>query len=258
SIDAPVELAYDDPVAQMGPGELFGEMTCMSFYPRSATARAATDCVLLEMLRNVLDVLQKNKTFRTKLENDYRQRALETHLRTLPIFASLTTEFIDDLRHRVELVRYAPGEIIFRQGDVADTFYLVRIGFVKVSETHPGGELVLAYLSKGNYFGEIGLLGEGKRTATCSAPDHTAGRRIGAEDFKDMLQQFPETRAKLEAVREERLRENQVRFKQVSTVQVDEFLRQGLMEAQNLLVLDLDRCTRCDQCVTACADAHGG
>src|SRR5262249_13513210 len=152
SIDAPVELAYDDPVAQMGPGELFGEMTCMSFYPRSATARAAPDCVLLEMLRNVLDVLQKNKTFRTKLENDYRQRALETHLRTLPIFASLTTEFIDDLRHRVELVRYAPGEIIFHQGDVADAFYLVRIGFVKVSENHPGGELVLAYLSKGNYF----------------------------------------------------------------------------------------------------------
>ena len=72
------------------------------------------------------------------------------------------------------------------------------------------------------------------------------------------MDQFPETRSRLEAISAERLRENQARFQRVSNVPVDEFLRQGLMEAQNLLVLDLDRCTRCDQCVTACADAHGG
>ena len=258
SIDAPVELSYEHPVAQLGAGDLFGEMTCMSFYPRSATARAATTCVVLEMLRNVLDVLQKNKTFRAKLESDYRLRALETHLRSVPILSVLTHEFIDDLRQKVELVRYAPGEIIFHQGDLADAFYLVRIGFVKVSEQYPGGELVLAYLSKGNYFGEVGLLGGGKRTATCSALDHVEVVRITTADFTEMLRQFPEIRGRLEAISTERLRENQARFKQVSNVPVDEFLRQGLMEARNLLVLDLDRCTRCDQCVTACADAHGG
>src|SRR2546422_3831800 len=49
---------------------------------------------------------------------------------------------------------------ICKQDDPAHSFYLVRIGFVKVSETYPGGELVLAYLSRGNYFGEIGLRSE--------------------------------------------------------------------------------------------------
>jgi len=258
SIDAPVELAYDHPMAQLGAGDLFGEMTCMSFYPRSATARAAEDCVVLEMLRNVLDVLQKNKTFRAKLEKDYRQRALETHLRSVPIFSSMTRDFIDHLRERVQLERYAPGEVIFNQGDLADAFYLVRIGFVKVTEKYPGGELVLAYISKGNYFGEIGLLGGGKRTATCSALDHVEVVRISAEDFKQMLERFPAIRAQLDQIATQRLHDNQARFKQVSDVPVDEFLRQGLMEAQSLLVLDLDRCTRCDQCVKACADAHDG
>ena len=56
-----MDLPYDNPVAKLGPGDLFGEMTCMSLYPRSATVRAATDCVMFEMLRNVLDIIQRNK-----------------------------------------------------------------------------------------------------------------------------------------------------------------------------------------------------
>lgn len=258
SIDAPVDLSYDKPLAQLGEGDLFGEMTCMSFYPRSATVRATEDCVMLEMLRNVLDVLQKNKTFRAQLEKKYRERALATHLRSVPILASLTPEFINHLRDRVELIRYAPGEVIFRQGDAADAFYLVRLGFVKVTEEYPGGELVLGYLSKGNYFGEIGLLGAGVRTATCSALDNVEVVRIEAEDFSRMLEEFPDIRASLQGIVAERVEQNRNRFKQVSTVPVDKFLQQGLMDAQSLLVMDLEKCTRCDQCVKACADAHDG
>ena len=82
-----MDLAYDNPVAELGPGDLFGEMTCMSFYPRSATVRAETDCTMLEMLRNVLDILQRNKTFRAQMDETYRRRALELHLRNVPLFA---------------------------------------------------------------------------------------------------------------------------------------------------------------------------
>src|SRR5499433_69819 len=55
-IDAAVDLNYENPVAELGPGDLFGEMTCMNFYPRSATVTALTDVVAYEMLRNVLDI----------------------------------------------------------------------------------------------------------------------------------------------------------------------------------------------------------
>ncbi len=257
-IDASVDLPYDNPIAGLGPGDLFGEMTCMSYYPRSATVRAKTDCVMLEMLRNVLDILQRNKTFRAQLERNYRVRALDSHLRSVPIFAPLTKDFVDHLRDRVELLRFSPGQVICRQGDAADSFYLIRIGFVKVSEEKLGGELVLAYLARGGYFGEIALLTGSPRTATCTALDHVEVVRISGEDFQLMLDQFPDVRQSLEATAHARLAENQSRTIRTENVPVDQFLAQGLMEAQSLLVLDLERCTRCDQCVRACADAHDG
>src|SRR5947207_7853032 len=67
-IDAPVDLSYENPVAELGPGDLFGEMTCMNFYPRSATVRAETDVVAYEVLRNVLDIMLKNKSFRAQVD----------------------------------------------------------------------------------------------------------------------------------------------------------------------------------------------
>ena len=257
-IDAPIDLAYDNPMAELGPGDLFGEMTCMNQYPRSATVRAKTDCVMLEMLRNVLDILQKNKTFKAQLERNYRDRALKTHLRSVPVLSTLSDEFIDYLRDHVELVRYSPGQVICRQGEPADSFYLIHTGFVKVTQTHPGGELVLSYLSRGNYFGEIGLLSGGARTATCTALHHVELVRIGTEQFRLMIESFSEVRAALELVAQERLQENRVLLNRVRSVPLDDFLAQGLIEAQNLLVIDLSRCTRCDQCVRACADAHDG
>jgi CRP-like cAMP-binding protein/Fe-S-cluster-containing dehydrogenase component len=257
-IDASVDLSYDNPVAELGPGDLFGEMTCMNFYPRSATVRAESDVVAYEMLRNVLDIMLKNKTFRAQVDQNYRKRALENHLRGVPMFAELSTDFIEHLKASVELLRFAPGQAIARQGDAADSFYLVRIGFVKISENHPGGELVLAYLSRGDYFGEIGLLGGGVRTATCTALDHVEVVRVSGDDFREMVERFPNVRRGLEAVAEERRSANAQRMQMVHSVPIDQFLSQGLMEAQSLLVLDLQNCTRCDACVNACADAHDG
>jgi len=256
-IDAPVDLSQDDPVATLRAGELFGEMTCMSFYPRSATVRAKTPVVALEMLRNILDILKRgSKTFKAQLDANYRARALATHLRSLPLFAGLTDEFIDGLKDRVELVPFDPGKSIVQQGDHADALYLVRIGFVKVSQKSPGGEVILQYLRRGDYFGEMGLLGAGVRTASCTALDHVELVRIGKADFDLMMERFPAIREGMRETAATHERENAERIRELSSVSVDDFLTQGLMQAQSLLLINLDKCTRCDDCVRACAATH--
>jgi len=256
-IDAPVDLSQENPVAVLEEGELFGEMTCMSFYPRSATVRAKSEVVVLEMLRNILDVLKRgSKSFKAQLDANYRERALATHLKSLPLFEDLSEEFVDGLRERVELVSCDPGEVIVKQGEEADALYLVRIGFVKVSQSSAGGEVILQYLSRGTFFGEMGLLGSGVRTATCTALDHVELVRIGKADFDRMIERFPAVREGMEAKAARHERENADVMQQLRTVSVDDFLSRGLMQAQSLLLIDLDKCTRCDDCVRACAATH--
>jgi CRP-like cAMP-binding protein/Fe-S-cluster-containing dehydrogenase component len=275
SVDAPVALPYGHPQATMGVGDIFGEMTCMNFYPRSATVRAAEDCTVLEMLRNILYIMQRSPSFRKELDAKYRSRTIDGHLRSVPLFAPLRSDearfkkIVDDLRPRVSLQRCEPGDVILRQGAPAvDGLYLVRRGFVKVSQSRPGGERVLNYVGPGGYIGEIGVLSNlpeirdlapsGMRTATCTALDHVDLVRITPEDFRAILEQAPAVRDAVIAEARKRIVENQELQRDVAETPLSSFLDQGLMEAQSLLVLDLTKCTRCDECTKACADTHQG
>lgn len=370
-IDASVDLPMDHPFAEVTAGDLIGELAALAalkqerlkrpkFYPRSATARAKTDVVVLEMLPNILNnVLYNAAAFKDKLNRNYRTRALDSHLRTVPMFANLSNEFLGYLRERVELVDAAPGQVICRQGEIADSFYLIRMGFVKVSQVFPGGELVLTYLSRSSYFGEMGLLppvfrvrakglkpgsiseaavsstpvtigrapgggmlaapwdeyvsrehatmavegkqvrvsrlasgknpvtyrmrpvesvlispgetfiiGEttfevmeeplqaGRRTATCTAVDFVQLVRIKAEDFARMLDQFPEVASGITEVARARRQMDVDLLGRVQQASLSTFLEQELMQGQNLLLLDLNKCTRCDECVKACVATH--
>jgi CRP-like cAMP-binding protein/Fe-S-cluster-containing hydrogenase component 2 len=276
-IDASVDLPKTTPLAWLGPEEIIGEMTCRTFQPRSATVRATEDCVVVEMLRVILDMLVgtrdvdaatkastkvkaptfKGTSFKKVMDDKYRERSLVTHLRSVPLFATLDLDFFNYLKENAELKSFNKGEVICRQGEDADAFYLIRNGLVRVAQAMPGGEMVRTYLKRGEYFGEIGLLQNQARNATCSALDAADVVKIGKADFQLMLEKFPVVRATLDEVARVRMEALKER-KLPEGLQLDEFLNQGLFEAQNLLLIDLDNCTRCDACVNACADAHDG
>lgn len=256
---------------------ILGEMTCMNRYPRSATVVATKPSEVLEIRRNVLYMLQRNAVSREILDRVYRQRSLRGQLASLPIFDSLDeasrNKAAEYLKDKADLVSVDPGQPIFQQGDYSDNYYISRLGFVKVTQRYGRNERVLNYLGPGNGFGEIGLLsglesllseslGEsvrpGSRTATCTALDHVELIRIKGEDFRNLLQQFPELKdAMIDKARQILQRDEEARSR-LQAIEADEYLDQGLFLAQSLLVLDLERCTRCDECTKACADTHDG
>ncbi len=255
---------------------ILGEMTCMNRYPRSATVVANTAAEVLEIRRNVLYMLQRNESSRRILENAYRERAMVGQLEKLPFLSSLDSTArgaaVKFLKDRVDLVSVDPGQTIFEQGDLAEDFYIVKLGFVKVSQKYGQNDRVLNYLGPGNSFGEIGLLSSsnnlaaqggsadqtGRRTATCSALDHVELIRVSSRNFDEMRRAFPQLDADLQATTQALLERDRQAQTRLQAADSRGFLEQGLYLAQSLLVIDLERCTRCDECTKACADTHDG
>lgn len=271
AIDASVDLQYGSLAATIGPGNLFGEMSCLNLAPRSATVVAETRCVMLEILRNMYGELEKGKTFKERQDKLYKDRVLNNHLRTSPLLEGVPDETIAKLKEVAELLSFDPGKPIFAENDKPDGMYLVRRGQVRISKKFPGGERGLAYLTKGDVFGEIGMVRGTPRTATATAADHPviegAGRtrrsakvelvKIKTEDFERVLAGFPEVKAKLIKLAGEREGEQvESKIRITPSVYSQEIEGLGLLQGQNLMLIDLEKCTRCDQCAKACSEAH--
>jgi Fe-S-cluster-containing hydrogenase component 2/CRP-like cAMP-binding protein len=137
---------------------------------------------------------------------------------------------------------------------------------------HPSGlPIIRTYLSRNNIFGEVGMLLTPGRTATLVTynhpkhdPDRSVGPvhlfKIGLAVFENLLRR-PELRGKMEAKGQHHLETD--RQPPPPTGRVDRALIQsprgeqlGLIEGQKLMLIDLDRCTRCDECVRACVATH--
>src|SRR5438128_841901 len=85
-------------------GELFGEMSCMYRTPRSGTVVAARDCYMIELMRNILDALQKDPAYKQMTDELYKKRVLQMHLQKLSLFRDLTPEQYAAIQKHVELV----------------------------------------------------------------------------------------------------------------------------------------------------------
>jgi Fe-S-cluster-containing hydrogenase component 2/CRP-like cAMP-binding protein len=130
--DATRTMNYEKLTAPLREGELFGEVSCLYRTPRSATVKITRDCYMLEMLRNILERIQRNKVFKERADEIYRSRVLELEIRKLSLFSELTDDEYAAIRSSVELVTYEPGTIIFDEHERSDSLYIVRIGLVKV------------------------------------------------------------------------------------------------------------------------------
>ena len=275
---------------QLTPADMiFGEMACMSGTPRTASVTALDDAEVWEVRRNVLDRLMRLPTQRQRFEADYRGRALDLVLQGSELFEGIAADefknIVDYLRPRLSFVRVSPGQTLFRQGDRANAMYLVRLGHVRVGVRRFGNETGVLSRGPGAILGEISLLAispqdlrktveevdhalaaaldlagddlggavpAGLRNATCSALGPLEMARLSRTDFLRLVREFPVLRRRLVTQSLAILRSNEE-----GNPLLREYIEHGLYEGRKLLVLDMDLCTRCDECTKGCVQQHG-
>lgn len=244
------------------PGELFGEINALARYALSSDVIAFTDVVCLAIRTPALRALFKQPelaAFKEQVDNRYRKRTLGAHLRQVDLFAGLSEPIIEHLRQTAELLSFEPGAVIVAQGAPADAFYLVRGGYVKVAVQTGAHDLSITYLRKGDYAGEISLLLEEPWPFSLEALEYVELVRLGRDAFRQVVQSAPAVEQKLweEVVR--RLKERGAATRNpLASQYLQMAMDTGLIHGESVMLIDMNLCTRCDDCVRACASTHGG
>ena len=114
-------------------------------------------------------------------------------LKRIPLFEGLPDEDLLMLAQRAAIRNVPGGEVIVREGDRADSLYMVLSGKVKVYLREEGGkEMLLDVKGPGQYFGEM-MLDDKPRSASVMSLQPSRLAEISGADFKAVLLKHPET-----------------------------------------------------------------
>ncbi len=122
-------------------------------------------------------------------------------LRSLPMFAPLPAPELESVARALVPLDAEAGTVVVSEGDVGDRFYVVADGRVEVSQDGLAGRV----LERGDGFGEIALLHDVPRTATCTARTHVHLYALEREDFLAAVAAHPHAAAEAHRLASQRL-----------------------------------------------------
>jgi CRP-like cAMP-binding protein len=117
----------------------------------------------------------------------YDEAVYRTYLTQVPMFHACTTAQIDEVMQLAQGRAVDPGEVVVREGDRGDEFFVVGTGEVSVSRD--GNEVVR--LGPGAFFGELALFDQAPRNATVTATTGTTVVAVGRDAFQKLLGDVP-------------------------------------------------------------------
>lgn len=275
--------------ATIGAGEFFGEMSALGRIPRSATTFAEDEAELLEIRwQGLRDLLKYDKYLKARIDQIYRERALASHLLQMPIFRNLSPENLKKVTDEAEFLTFgeydwsgdykrlvaagaaesAPKEpTIIQEGDYLNGLVLIRAGFARLSQKFGRGQRTLNYLGMGQSYGlqEIAHNWRKKEDPvpfqfSLSAIGYTHVIVIPTALIEELV--LPGIPAKMlppliSKTGAEKSQEKSKRAEAQIGPDMMEFVAEHrFFNGTATMLIDLDLCTRCDDCVRACASTH--
>jgi Fe-S-cluster-containing dehydrogenase component/CRP-like cAMP-binding protein len=282
--DVPGVLARNQ-TARLEAGELFGEIAALSRTPRTATVIAEEEAELLEIRwQGLREIRRYAQEWKEHIDRLYRERSLMIHLEQTPLLAGLPSETLKTIADATEFKGFGEFEwnvsyrserqvatrerlekepVIAREGDYPNGLILIRSGFARMSRSYNHGERTIRYLGKGEVFGVPELLNKNEPLSL-----QFSLRAIGHVDVLTIptfiVEQFIAPRfseSQIAASRAQMEREREIDLEEEAEARFDDEMIEFLVEERYVngtatMLIDLDRCTRCDDCVRACAATH--
>lgn len=140
-------LINGEKVTEYTAGGSFGELALMYNAPRAATIVATSDSVLWALDRVAFRMILMENTAR-------KRRMYDAFLSEVPIFKSLEPYERHKIADALEPIQFNDGQVVIKESDVGDNFYLIEQGNAVFYKTAPNGsQQEVNRLSKGDYFG---------------------------------------------------------------------------------------------------------
>ena len=267
----------------LGPGELFGEVAALARTPRNTTIFAEGDVWVLEIRwQGLRDLRRYVESFRQYVDALYRERNLVTHLKEIELFSHLNENELGMIAEHTLFESYGnfdwhtvfksespqtnSDNIIADQGDYPDGLLFVRSGFAVASRKINNGKKTMSVSSSGDIFGLEELLYNSENDDSIAYQNEFSA--LGYADILRVPTSIIETLVlpHLSDDRKRALRKNLDRFQNTALVTqpstyadfVEFSVQNRFINGTATMLIDSDRCTRCDECVHACANSHGG
>mmetsp|Transcript_34093 Transcript_34093/g.59463 ORF Transcript_34093/g.59463 Transcript_34093/m.59463 type:complete len:742 (-) Transcript_34093:61-2286(-) len=119
-------------------------------------------------------------------------------IRGCPIFLSFEEYFISQLTKLLEIETYAPGDIVFEEGEIGTKMFFIQNGMLSIY--HKKTKSTFIQLEPGNYFGEISFFTEMLRCASASCLDFVDLLVLNKKDLSKLLEKFPDAKTKVEVL----------------------------------------------------------
>ena len=106
---------------------------------------------------------------------------------------------------------YEPGEVVFEEGEVGESLFMILAGEVEVSKLIDGEPQHIGTLGAGEYFGEMALLGRRPRSASTRAASTLDLLVLPASDFAALTETMSEFRGQFEQIARARAEADEAR-----------------------------------------------
>lgn len=114
-------------------------------------------------------------------------------LEDVSLFANIPPERLSELEKSATLRKYPKNTLLFMEGDDHGQLFIIKSGLVCAhTDDEEGRQLVLNYMSAGEYFGELSLLDRKPRSASVSTIKDSQLLSISRDSFEDFLKEYPD------------------------------------------------------------------